>query len=282
MVALFTDAAEISIIAVNRIKMRRLSGGGSKAAKIILKILESPEIFFSTILVTNNIVTTLIASIVTAQMITLVGSEKGIIFATTIVALIIVLCEVIAKTLAASYSEKISLLLARPVSVLIIILSPLVKGIVNVTNFTVRLISGNEVKEAVLFTEEEIKSLIKIGQEEGILHKEKYKLLSKIFDFSETVVKDVMTPKKDMVAIDINSDFNDILNKALESGYSRLPVYKDNPDNIVGIMNMKDLLIMACNRELVLLQDIVYQATVVANSKKITEILKEFQKGHTH
>ena len=223
-VALFTDAAEISIIAVNRIKMRRLSGGGSKAAKIILKILESPEIFFSTILVTNNIVTTLIASIVTAQMITLVGSEKGIIFATTIVALIIVLCEVIAKTLAASYSEKISLLLARPVSVLIIILSPLVKGIVNVTNFTVRLISGNEVKEAVLFTEEEIKSLIKIGQEEGILHKEKYKLLSKIFDFSETVVKDVMTPKKDMVAIDINSDFNDILNKALESGYSRLPV----------------------------------------------------------
>ena len=107
-------------------------------------------------------------------------------------------------------------------------------------------------------------------------------MLSKVFDFSEEVVKNVMTPKKDIVSIGVDSNFDDMIDKVLESGYSRLPVYKDNPDNIIGIIKMKDLLNMLFNKGLVVLQDMIYPATFVNESKKVTELLREFQKGHTH
>jgi len=133
-----------------------------------------------------------------------------------------------------------------------------------------------------LVTDEELKALIKMSAEEDTVHREKYKMLSKVFDFSDAVAKDVMTPMKDMVSIDINATFENILDKALESGYSRLPVYKDNPDTIVGIINMKDLLSLSANKELVVLDDIIYPAVFFPGTKKVSELLKEFQKGHTH
>jgi CBS domain containing-hemolysin-like protein len=281
--AALTAASETSIIAVSRLKLRRLAAGGSKTAKIILKILETPERFFGTILVANNIVDVLIASIVTAIMISIIGEEaKGVLFATIIVSFLIIVSEVAAKTLAARHSEKISMALAVPVQSFIFIFSPIVKVLAVITNAIVNLISGGAKGKPALVTEEEIRALIKIGEEEDALHKEKYKMLSKVFDFSEAVVKNVMTPKREMVSIDMDADFNDIVNKVLESGYSRLPVYKTDPDNIVGVINMKDLLNLAINKELVVLQDIVYPATFVPNNKKVTELLTEFQKGHTH
>ena len=91
-----------------------------------------------------------------------------------------------------------------------------------------------------------------------------------------------MIPKDKMVLIDIGADIDSILDKVLESGYSRLPVYKDKPDNIIGVINMKDMLNLSVNRDLVILQDIIYPPIFVPDSKNVTELLKEFQKGHTH
>jgi len=283
LIASVTAASEISMIAVSRLKLRRLAAGGSRTAKIILKILEAPERFFGTILVVNNIADVLIASIVTVMMISAIGAgSKGVLFATAIVTFLIVVSEVSAKTLAAKHSEKLALILARPVQALIFIFSPIVKVLAVITNVIVNFIGGQPRRKPALITEEEIRALIKIGEEEDLLHKEKYKMLSKVFDFSEAIVKTVMRPKSEVVSIDMNSNFDDILSKVLESGYSRLPVYRDTPDNIIGIINMKDLLSLSCNRELVVLQDIIYPVTFVSRSKKVTELLKEFQKGHTH
>lgn len=283
LVAALTAASEIAIITASRLKLRRLSASGSKTAKAILKILDAPEKFFSTILVANNIVDTLIAAIVTVIMIGLVGKEgHGVIIATILVAFLITVSEVVAKTFAARHSEKLAMIFAKPVGWLIVVFSPVVKVLATVTNVIVRFIGGEPAEKKTLITEEEIRGLLKIGEEEGVLHKEKYKMLSKVFEFGETVARSVMTPKKDMVAIDINSKFEDMLEKVVESGYSRLPVYKDNPENIVGVINMKDLLNLSCNRGLVVLQDIIYPATLAPGSKKVTDLLREFQKGHTH
>jgi len=281
--AALTAAAEISIIAVNRIKLRKLASSGSKSARIVLKILEAPEKFFSTILVANNIVDTLIASLITVMMIVAVGeSNKGVILATIIASIAIIIFEVVAKTLAATHSEKLSLLLARPVNSLILLFAPLVRGLVYITNFILRMVSVQAQAKPALVTEEELKALIAIGAEEDALHREKYKMLSKVFDFSDAIVKDVMKPKRDIVAIDIAAPFEKILDKVLESGYSRLPVYKDNPENIVGIINMKDLLNLAVNKGLVVMQDILYPPVFFTETRKVSELLKEFQKGHTH
>jgi len=282
-IAALTAASEISIIAVSRIKLRRLAASGSKSAGIILKMLEAPEKFFSTILVVNNIVDTLIAAIVTVIMVALVGdSNKGIILATIIASLIIIIFEVVAKSLAATHSERLSTMFAKPVNTLIVICSPIVKGLVYVTNFILRLVSSQVPPKPTLVTEEELRALINISAEQNVQHREKYKMLSKVFDFSDAVVKNVMRPKKEIVAIDMDSKFEDILNKVLESGYSRLPVYKENPDNIIGIINMKDLLNLSFNKDLVVLQDIIYPAVFFPETKKVSELLKEFQKGHTH
>ncbi len=278
-----TAASEIAIIAVSRIRLRRLAASGSKSARIVLKILETPERFFSTILVANNVVDTLIASIITVMMIAVVGDwNKGVILATIIASLVIIVFEVVAKTLAATHSEKLSLIFARPVNGMILLFSPLVRGLVYTTNFILKLVSSQAQAKPALVTEEELRALIAVSAEEDAAHKEKYKMLSKVFDFSDAIVKNVMKPRRDIVAIDIAAPFENILDRVLESGYSRLPVYKDNPDNIVGIINMKDLLSLSFNKGLVVIQDMIYPPIFIAETKKVSELLKEFQKGHTH
>ncbi len=281
--AAITSASEISIISASRLRLRRLSGEGSRRAAIILKILETPERFFSTILVSNNVVDTLIAVLITAIVIRFMGQGGWEVLTSTVVAaFLIIVFEVTAKTIAANYSERMSLYLARPMRLLIKLFSPLVLGFEVIINAILRMIRAKTLAKASLVTDEEIRAMIKIGQEEGSLQKEKYSMITRIYALHDAVVKTVMTPKKDIFSINALSNIDDILARVLESGYSRIPVYKDSPDNISGIINMKDLLMLSSNRELVVLQDIIYPPTIVNESKKVTELLKEFQKGHTH
>lgn len=283
LVTAFTSISETSIMAVSRLRLRRLAFDGSKKAQIILKILETPEKFFSAILVTNNLVNTLIASLVTAIMIYIIGNEtKGIFIATVIVTFLIIVFEVVSKTLAARHPEAASLAIARAVKALISALSPIIKVMSVITNSIVNLLTGKAKAKPYLLSEEEIRALIKIGEEEDILHKDKYKMLSKVFEFSEAIVRNVMTPKKKMVSIDVRANTDDMLFTVIESGYSRLPVYEGSPDNIIGIVNMKDLLALSVNKGLIVLQDVLYPPVFIPGTKKIKELLKEFQKGHTH
>lgn len=278
-----TAAGEISIVAVNRFKLRKSASEGSGVAKLILGMLDTPHRFFGAILVTNNVVTTMIAVIVTAIMLKIVRDEKLVVVLSTLAgSMAIIVIEVAAKTFAARNPERISKILARPVNLLIIISNPVVRVLETITESIIAVFGGGAQGKPSLVTEEEIRALIKIGEEEGVIHKEKIRMLSKVFDFNEAIVKDVMTPKKDIISIDAGASFDDIIEKVLESGYSRLPVYEGNPDNIIGIINMKDLLNLYVNKELVVLQDIIYPAIFFPSTKKVSELLKEFQKGHTH
>jgi putative hemolysin len=281
--AILTAASETSITAVSRVKLRRMASSGSHAAKTILKILEAPEKFFGAILVANNIVDVLLASILTVIMIHLLGNERrGVLCATVLATVAIIISEVTAKTLAARRSERISFALAKPTDLLIWALSPVVNILARFINFVTKVLGVRSGGKPSLVTEEEIRGLIKIGEEEGAIGKEEGKMLSKIFEFGDTTVRGVMTPKSAVVALDVNSKYEDIMRAVLESGYSRLPVYRDTPDNIIGVINVKDLLNFWEHRELIILQDMIYQPTFVAGSRKVNELLKEFQKGKTH
>lgn len=278
-----TAASETSIVAASIVKLRRLATDGSRAARMVLKILEVPERFFGTIVVANNLVNSFIASLITVIIISIIGkNSKSILLATLISAFLIIVFEVAAKTLSASSPVRISLYLVRMVRVLIFIFSPAVRALSIITNFMVNLLGGKTKGKPSLVVEDEIKALIRIGEEESPRHKDKYKMLSKVFEFSETIVKTVMIPKDKIFSIDIKANIEDILDNVLESGYSRLPVYKDKPDNIIGIINMKDLLNLSVNKDLVILEDIIYSPIFVQQSKSVSELLKEFQKGHTH
>jgi len=279
-----TAASEISIIVSNRIKLKRMASSGSKIAKTILNIIENPERFFSTILVVNNVVCTLIAVLVMSMIVHFMRGETelGALIATLIASFLIIVNEVAVKTIAARRSEKMASVLARPVKLLIVLFHPVVVVLEKIVMAITDLLGVKSEGKPSLVTEEELRYLIKLGGEEGTIHKEKYKMLSRVFDFDQAIVESVMTPKKDLVSLDINSSLEEMMDKALECGYSRIPVHKDNPDNIVGVINMKDLLNLEHNKGLLVLQDIIYPATIVPGSKKVTELLKEFQKGHTH
>ena len=283
LIGALTAASETSIVAASIIKLRRLAADGSKTARMILKILEAPEKFFGTIVVANNIVNSFIAALVTAVIISLIGeNSKSILIAALISAFFIIVFEVAAKTLSAGNPVRISLALVRMVRVLIFIFSPAVRALSVITNFIVNLMGGRTKGKPSLVVEDEIKALIRIGEEESPSYKDKYRMLSKVFEFGDTIVKTVMVPKDKMMRIDINAGIEDILDNVLESGYSRLPVYKDRPDNIIGVINMKDLLGLSINRDLVILQDIIYPPVFIPESKNVAELLKEFQKSHTH
>jgi len=283
LIGALTAASETSIVAASIIKLRRLAADRSKTARMILKVLEAPEKFFGTIVVANNIVNSFIAALVTAVIISLIGeNSKSILIAALISAFFIVVFEVAAKTLSAGNPVRISLALVRMVRVLIFIFSPAVRALSVITNFIVNLMGGRTKGKPSLVVEDEIKALIRIGEEESPSYKDKYRMLSKVFEFGDTIVKTVMVPKDKMMRIDINAGIEDILDNVLESGYSRLPVYKDRPDNIIGVINMKDLLNLSINRDLVILQDIIYPPVFIPESKNVAELLKEFQKGHTH
>ncbi|MFA5388373.1 MAG: hemolysin family protein [Candidatus Omnitrophota bacterium] len=283
LIGALTAASETSIIAASIVKLRRLAADGSKPAKMILRILEAPEKFFGTMVVSNNIVNSFIAAIITAIIISFMGENtRSVLVATLISAFLIIVFEVAAKTLSAGSPIRISLALVRMVKTLIFIFSPAVRALSVITNFIVNLLGGKTKGKASLVVEDEIKALIRIGEEESPRHKDKYRMLSKIFEFSNTVVKTVMVPKDRMMSINIDNNIDDILDFVLESGYSRIPVYKDRPDNIIGVINMKDLLNLSVNRDLVILQDVIYPPIFVTDSKNVTELLKEFQKGHTH
>ncbi|MBP7055437.1 MAG: HlyC/CorC family transporter [Candidatus Omnitrophica bacterium] len=282
--AALTAACEIAMVAVSRLRLRKLSSEGSKTAKTILHILEVPERFFSTMLVTNNIVGALIAVLVTEMVIRVFGisGSLDVIISTVVASVLIIVSEVTAKTIATQYPEKISFLLARPINIFVKVFSPVVAIFAFITEKIVRLVGAQKKGKVSLVSAEEIRTLIKIGEEEGILNKEESGMLSRIFDLRGTIVKKVMTPRTEMTSIDVVSKFDDIVDKVSESGYSRIPVYKDKPENIIGLINSKDLLNLSVNRDLILLQDIIYPATFVSQDKKVSELLKEFQKGHTH
>lgn len=282
--AALTAACEISMVAISRLRLKKLSSEGSLTAKIIIKILEVPERFFSTILMANNIIDTLIAVIVTAIIIKIFGASGygEVVVSTVVASSLIIVAEVTAKTLAAQYPEKTSFFLARPMQIFIFVFSPIVSAFAFASRKILTFLGIQKKSGVSSVTQDEIKMLIMAGEEEGTLRKEESSMLARVFDFSSTLVNKVMTPRKEIVSIEINSSFDDILAKVSESGYSRILIHKERPDNIVGVINSKDLLNLSCNRSLIVLQDIIYPATFVPSTKKVSELLKEFQKGHTH
>ena len=283
LIGALTAASETSIVASSIIKLRRLAADGSKPAMMILRILEAPERFFGALVVSNNVVNSFIASIITVIVISFSGaSSKGVILATLTASFLIIVLEVAAKTISAGNHIRMALFLVRFVKILIFILSPAVNVLSVATNFIVNLMGGKTKGKPSLVVEDEIKALIRIGEEESPKHKDKYKMLSKVFEFSNIIVKAVMIPKDRMILIDIDANIDDILDKVLESGHSRVPVYKDKPDNIIGVINMKDLLNLSVNKELLILQDIIYPPVFIQDSKNVADLLKDFQKGHTH
>jgi CBS domain containing-hemolysin-like protein len=191
--------------------------------------------------------------------------------------------EIVPKSIAIKYPKNISLWFSIPLIIFYKIFKPFIWILNKSANGFLRIIGIEPLtKDIMTHSEEEIRFLISEGRKTGVIDSTEHQLIEKIFDFNDKTASDIMIPRNKIVAIDIDDSRDKIIQTIIEEGYSRIPVFKETIDNVIGIIYSKDLISAAEHKELILLQDILRPATFIPETKHIGELLKEFQKKHVH
>lgn len=276
----FFSFSEMALVSANKIRLRHLVSKGVKSASIVYDIITHQiDRFLTTILIGNNFVNVTFSTISTALFIQLLGPEWGTVFATVIITLLLlVFTEITPKILAAQHADKAALAIAGPIRFIMRFLNPVTRVFIRIPNLILRSVGGKVSKRSPLITEEEIRLMIEVGKEEGIVGEEERKMLHSIFEFGDTLVQDVMIEKKDMVSIELSTSSEEILKLLVEEGHSRIPVYEKEIDHIVGIIYVKDILHILENKQLIVIQDIVQKAYFVPPTKRVHDLLQDFQR----
>ncbi|TRZ90302.1 MAG: HlyC/CorC family transporter [Methanosarcinales archaeon] len=274
----FFSGSETALISVSKVHIRHLADSGNKKAAVLIKLLENPEEFLTAILIGNNIVN-ITAAVLAADAALRTFGSSGIAIATGVMTLfILVFSEVFPKTLASRHSESISLLVAKPIRTVIYILNPVIWVLTEFINFLIVLFGGKERVKHPFVTEEKIKMMLRVGEKEGTIEKHEREIIHNVFEFSDSKAIDVMTPKENMVCIEESKTLDTALALINESGHSRIPVYKNTFDNIIGMIYAKDFLkFKDSDLSRIKVRQILRPILVVKAGRKISIILKELQ-----
>jgi putative hemolysin len=275
----FFSSSEVALISITRAKVRTLVNEGKKGSDALARLKEYPDHILIAILIGNNVVNVAAASIATAIAIEHFG-DAGVGIATgVVVILMLVFGEIGPKTYAARYTERLALFSAPIILFLTKILLPLLWFY---DRLSARFAAGAGIAEPAV-TEEEIKEWIDVGEEEGMIEEEERQMLYSVFKFGDTTAREIMTPRLDVVMIEDTSSLNNAINLFNETGLSRLPVYHDQIDNIVGILNIKDVFAAEFSKkEVVNIKELMHDAHFVPESKMIDDLLKEMQLKKVH
>ncbi|MDD5108012.1 MAG: hemolysin family protein [Candidatus Omnitrophica bacterium] len=274
----FFSSSETSIIGLSKIKLRHMMQKGVKGAANIQRLVLKLDKVIAAILIGNNIVNIAVSSIVTGVFVQIYGYRLGVVASTFITTLVLLIfCEVTPKILAAKHAEKMALLTAPLMEIVLVIFKPLIIFFIGISNFILKIFGLSVTKKSPLITEEELKTMIEMGQEAGVLSEEERKMLHRIFEFGDTKLMDIMVPKEKIIAVNINTNSDDLLNIFVEEGHARLPVYKETKDNIVGIVYAQDLLYILREKGLFLLQDLLHEACFVSSTTRVNDLLRRFQ-----
>ncbi len=274
----FFSGSETALISMNKIRIRHLADSGNKNAAVLIKLLENPEEFLTAILIGNNIVN-ISASVLAADAALRSFGSSGIAIATGVMTLfILVFSEVLPKTLASRHSESISLLVARPIRLVIYFLRPVIWILTTFINFLIVLLGGKERVKHPFVTEEMVKMMLRVGEKEGTIEKHEREIIHKVFEFSDSKAVNVMTPKEKMVCIEEQNTMDTALALINESGHSRIPVYKNTFNSIAGMVYAKDFLnFKDSDLSRIKVRQILRPILVVKAGRKISSILKELQ-----
>ncbi|MBM3243267.1 MAG: HlyC/CorC family transporter [Candidatus Omnitrophica bacterium] len=270
--------SETAIIALSRIKLRHMVSKGINRANSIYRLTVKMDKFIASILIGNNFVNIAMSAIVTALCIPIFGFNWGTLVATFITAFfVLIFCEITPKIFAAKHTEKVSLFVAPIMEGFVRFLDPITRLFIWVSNALLKIFGIEPAKRSPLVTEEELKLMIEVGKEEGVLSDEERKMLHRIFEFGDTKVNDCMVSKENIVAVNINTNSDELLDIFVEEGHARLPVYSGNVDNIVGVIYARDLLYILRNKGLFLLQDLLHSPYYVLGTTRVNELLRKFQ-----
>lgn len=274
----FFSLSETALLSVNKIRIRHLAETGNKQAKVLIRLLENPELFLAAILIGNNIVNISASVLATDAALGYFG-QSGIAIATGVMTLfILVFGEVFPKTLASRNAEYIALHVAGPIKTSISFLRPMVWFITRIVNSMILLFGGKERVKHPFVTEEMIEMMLKVGEKEGTIEKHEREIISNVFDFTDEKAHGVMTPREKIVCIEESETLDIALHLINESGHSRIPVYRNEFDTIVGMIYAKDFLkFRSYDLPKIKVFQILRPLQVVKAGKDISSILKELQ-----
>lgn len=271
----FFSSAETSMTTVNKIRIQSLAEQGDKRALTLLKVVEDSGRLLSTILVGNNVVNITASSLATTITMRLFGNAAVSISTGIITLLVLIFGEITPKTLATVHAEKLALAYARVIHLLMIILTPVIFIVNSLAHVVLALMRVDDSAKGKTITEHELRTLVNVGHEEGVIESEERRMIYNVFDFGDSQAQDIMIPRIDVTFADVNSSYEDLIQLFREEKHTRFPVFEDTTDNIIGIVNMKDLLLT--KKEDFSVRKLLREAYFTYEYKKTSELLMEMK-----
>lgn len=272
----FFSSAETAYSTVNRVRIRTLAQENNKGAIRVSGILDRYGKMLSAVLIGNNIVNLSASSVATTFAIKIWGSYTVGIITGALTFVVLIFGEIIPKTWAMQRAEKITLAYSRIISLLMIVLTPVIFIVDKLSNWILRLLHISSDGNTFSITEKELKTYVDVSHEDGVIESEERELIYNVFDFGDTVAKDIMIPRIQMTTVPLDATYQELLSTFQDSMFTRIPVYDDDPDNIIGVVNIKDFILVK-DSEKFQLKKILREAYYTYEYKRVSDLLMEIR-----
>jgi CBS domain containing-hemolysin-like protein len=281
--AALAASAETSLTSISRVRLRQLVEQKVPQAIVVERLHRDPNAYLSTILIVNTVAIIVASSTATLLALHLYRERVAEWLVSIVLSLIVlVACEITPKTLALQRAERVALRLARLVAWATLVMRPVVFVLTAITRLILRIMGGRAQVRGPFVTEEELKMLVSVGEEEGVLEEEEREMIHGIFEMGDMRVREVMVPRTDLVAIEANEPVEKAVELVTKHGHTRIPVYDGNLDHIVGVLYAKDLLRAVVRGEHKSLREIARKPYFTPESNKVQDVLRDLRKNRVH
>ena len=275
----FFSASETALMSLSKIKMRHMEEDGVKGAKLVSTLIEDSNRLLTSILIGNNIVNIAATSITTSLFTAMLGAQGVAIATGLMTVLVLIFGEITPKTISANNPEKASLVVAKPIKFFVTILTPIVWIFNIITKVIFKLFGVDDKGVKPFITEEELKTMVNVSHEEGLLEMEEREIINNVFEFGDMQAKEAMVQRLDIVAIDIEDSYDEIIELFKTEKLSRMPVYEETIDDIIGTLNIKDIIFLSDEEiENFDIKKYIRDPFFTYEFKKITQLLEEMKK----
>ena len=275
----FFSASETALMSLSKIKMRHMEEDGVKGAKLVSTLIEDSNRLLTSILIGNNIVNIAATSITTSLFTAMLGAQGVAIATGLMTVLVLIFGEITPKTISANNPEKASLVVAKPIKFFVTILTPIVWIFNIITKVIFKLFGVDDKGVKPFITEEELKTMVNVSHEEGLLEMEEREIINNVFEFGDMQAKEAMVQRLDIVAIDMEDSYEEIIDLFKTEKLSRMPVYEETIDDIIGILNIKDIIFLSDEEiENFDIKKYMRETFFTYEFKKITQLLEEMKK----
>lgn len=282
-VAGLASASETALNSVSRISIRRYSEAGDQRAQLIKRLIHDPNTYLTTILILNSVAVIIASTLATLIALDVFSSYGEVISTVALALIVLIFCEIAPKTAAVQNPERWARVLAVPIFYIYTAMRPVIAALTWLTSGLVRLLGGRTVRRGPYVTEEDLRMLVDVGEEEGVLEEDEKEILHAVFGFGDKSVREIMVPRIDMVTIEADEPIDDGVGLILQGGQSRIPVYSESIDNVIGVLYAKDLLrVLATGNRPNTVRSLVRPAYFVPETKHLDDLLHELQQERVH